>query len=68
MRKFYRVMPGRKSIYAEECRNGWFIFANFDINQDLTNFLPENWRDFYKEFIPTYLKKNPEKSKVVITL
>ena len=40
MREFYRVMLGRKSIFAEECRNGGFIFANFDIDQDLTNSLP----------------------------
>ena len=68
MREFYRVMLGRKSIFAEECRNGGFIFANFDIDQDLTNSLPENWRDFNKEFIPIYLKQNPEKSKVAAGL
>ena len=57
-------MLGRKSIFAKECRVKGFIFGNFDIDQDLTNSLPENWRDFNKEFIPIYLKKNPKKSKV----
>ena len=30
--------------------------------------MPENWRDFNKEFIPIYLQKNPEKSKVAAGL
>jgi len=64
MKEYYRVMLGRKSIFAKECREKGFIFGNFDIDQDLTNSLPENWRDFNKEFIPIYLQKNPKKSKV----
>ena len=64
MKEYYRVMLGRKSIFAKECREKGFIFGNFDIDQDLTNSLPENWRDFNKEFIPIYLQKNPTKSKV----
>ena len=64
MKEYYRVMLGRKSIFAKECRDKGFIFGNFDIDQDLTNSLPENWRDFNKEFIPIYLQKNPKKSKV----
>ena len=39
-----------------------------NIDKDLTNSLPENWRDFNKEFIPIYLKQNPEKSKVAAGL
>ena len=30
--------------------------------------MPENWRDFNKEFIPIYLQQNPEKSKVAAGL
>ena len=63
MKEYYRVMLGRKSIFAKECRDKGFIFGNFDIDQDLTNSLPEDLRDFNKEFIPIYLQKNPEKSK-----
>ena len=61
-------MLGRKSKFAKECREGGFIFASFGIEQDLSNSLPENWRDFNKEFIPIYLSKNPEKSKVAAGL
>jgi len=68
MKEFYRVMLGRKSKFAKECREGGFIFASFGIEQDLSDSLPENWRDFNKEFIPIYLSKNPEKSKVAAGL
>ncbi len=68
MKEYYRIMPGRKSMYAEECRKGNFIGADYQINHDLTNRLPENWRDFNKEFIPIYMESHPDKSKVAAGL
>lgn len=35
---------------------------------DLTERLPENWRDFNKEFIPIYLENHPGKSKIAAGL
>jgi len=64
MKKYVRIMLGGKSIYANECFSGNFIGADFDIKQDLTNHLPENWRDFNKEYIPIWLKIFPDKGKV----
>ena len=57
-------MLGAKSIHAEECYKGNFIGADFDIKQDLTGNLPDNWRDFNAKFIPVYLENHPGKSKV----
>jgi len=37
-------MLGAKSSFADECFKGNFIGADFDINQDLTNQLSDNWR------------------------
>jgi len=68
MKEFYRVMLGRGSIYAQECREKGYIGAGFDINQDLTNALPENWREFNQQFIPVYLEANPGKSKIAAGL
>lgn len=68
MKEFYRVMLGRGSMYAQECREQGFIGANFDIQQDLSGHLPEDWREFNKEFIPIYLQANPEKSKIAAGL
>ncbi len=56
----------KKSIFAKGYRDEGFIFGNFDIDQDLTNSLLENWRDFNREFIPIYLQQNPEKSKDLV--
>jgi restriction system protein len=64
MKEFYRVMLGKGSMYSQECREQGFIGADFGIQQDLTGHLPEDWREFNKEFIPVYLQANPGKSKI----
>jgi restriction system protein len=64
MKNYYRVMLGKKSIYAEECFAGNFIGADFGIAQDLTRKLPEEWRAFNREFIPIYLANHPDKTKI----
>ena len=64
MKNYYRIMLGRKSLYAEEAYKGCFIGVDFGLDFDLTNRLPDNWRDFNKEFIPKYLEKYPDKTKV----
>lgn len=64
MKKYFRVMLGAKSIYAEECFKGNFIGADFEMKIDLTNDLPDNWRDFNARFIPVFLEKHPGKSRV----
>jgi restriction system protein len=56
-------MLGRKSMHARECFDGEFIGADYGINQDLTNELPENWKQFNQKFIPVYQKNHPDKSK-----
>lgn len=61
-------MLGAKSIYADECFKGNFIGAGFGIDSDLTNNLPDNWRDFNQKFIPVWLSKNPAKGKVAAGL
>lgn len=57
-------MLGRKSVHAEECYKGNFIGADFLMDLDLTGKLPENWKAFNQQFIPVYLQKYPEKTKV----
>jgi restriction system protein len=68
MKSYYRVILGAKSIYAKECYDGNFIGANFGIKQDLTNQLPENWRDFNAKFRDVWLKSQPTKSKIAAGL
>jgi len=64
MKSYYRLMLGQKSVHADECRAGGFIGADFGIDQDLTKRLPDEWRAFNKEFIPVYLSKHPDKTKI----
>ena len=64
MKSYYRVMLGQKSVHADECIAGNFIGTDFDIHQNLTNKLPEEWREFNKEFIPVFLAARPEKTKI----
>lgn len=68
MKEFYRVMLGKGSLYAQECHDQGFIGACFDIKDDLSNSLPEDWREFNKEFIPRFLEANPGKSKIAAGL
>jgi restriction system protein len=68
MTRYIRVMLGAKSAFIDECLNGNFIGADFDINQDLSNDLYENWRDFNKKFIPIWLDSHPGKSRVAAGL
>jgi restriction system protein len=61
---FYRVMLGAGSAYAPEAVAGGFIGAGFGIEQDLSDHLPDDFREFNQEFIPVYLAAHPEKTKV----
>ena len=68
MKSYYRVMLGKKSIYAKECFDGNFIGVDFEIPQDLTRKLPEEWRKFNREFIPIFIASHPNKTKVAAGL
>jgi len=68
MKNYYRIMLGAKSIFAEEAYKGSFVGADFDIHQDLTQDLPDDWRTFNHKFIPIWLNNHPDKSKVAAGL
>ena len=65
---YYRLMLGKSSTYAARCFAENFIGADYGINRDLTNDLPEGWRVFNAAFIPVYLANRPDKSKVAAGL
>ena len=64
MKNYYRVMLGRKSIYAATGFESSVIGANFEIDQDLSLDLPDNWRVFNQKFIPIFLAGHPGKTKI----
>lgn len=61
---YYRIMAGAKSVFAQEFLEGGFIAANWNIDQDLTHDLPDDWREFNHRFIPVYLDALPDKTKI----
>ena len=61
-------MLGAKSIFAKQCYNEGFIGADYDINEDLSNKLPEDWREFNATYRPLWLASHPEKSKIAAGL
>jgi restriction system protein len=64
MKRYLRIMLGAKSIHVDECYKGNFIGADFGIEQDLSKYLPDNWREFNLKFIPVWMDKHSGKSKV----
>lgn len=68
MKKYYRIMLGSKSKHADECYKGNFIGAGYGFEEDLSNDLPDNWKEFNAKFVPIYLSKNNDKTKVAAGL
>jgi len=68
VKSYYRIMLGKQSNQAAECINGHYIGAGYGINQDLTDSLPEEWREFNHAFRPVYQEAHPGKSKIAAGL
>lgn len=68
MKTYYRIMLGKQSKFAQECFDGNFIGADYGIAEDLAGKLPDSWRDFNEEYIPIYLAKHPDKTKIAAGL
>lgn len=64
MTQYNRVMAGPGGMHAAECVQEGFIGVDFQIDQDLTHDLPDNFRDFNAKFIPVYLAGHPGKTKI----
>lgn len=57
-------MLGPKSARAALCREHGFIGADYQIAQDLSGDLSDNWRDFNKKYRPIFLAAHPEKTMI----
>ena len=64
MKKYNRIMLGRGGMFIEECVAGGYIGADFEINEDLSNNLPDSFKAFNANYIPIYLASHPDKTKV----
>ena len=68
MTNYYRLMLGKGSVYVDQCVEGGHVGVDFDIHEDLTGMLPDDWRAFNRQFIPVFMANVPGKSKVVAGL
>lgn len=55
-------------MYAAQCRKEGFIGVDFDINQDITDKLQDQWKDTSSQLLPLFLKEHPDKSQVAAGL
>lgn len=68
MKRYFKLMLGRKSKFAEEAYNGNFIGMDFLHDIDLSGQFPENWREFNKKYIPVYLERREGKTRIAAGL
>ena len=68
MKQYYRIILGNAHMFATECFDGGFVGVDYNFSQDLSGYLPENWRAFNEKFRPVYLENNPGKSKITAGL
>jgi restriction system protein len=54
-------MLGQRSKDANVCRAEGFIGTDFDVHEDLSQQLPENWRDFNEKWIPHFMQTRTSK-------
>jgi restriction system protein len=64
MKNYFRIILGKNHVYSDESIKGNFVGVGFIPEMDFTGKLPDEWREFNKKYIPTYLEKNPGASKV----
>jgi len=64
MKNYYRVMLGSRSVHAALGREQGFIGADYQINQDLSADLTDNWRDFNQKYRPIFLAGHPDKTMI----
>lgn len=68
MKNYYRVILGQLNKHAKECYEGNFIGIDYQILEDLTGKLTDNWREFNEKYIPIYQSNHPGKTKVAAGL
>ncbi len=69
MKRYYRVMLGKRSVHAQECFAGGFIGSGFgNVQRDLSGEFPEDWRAFNQKFIPELEVMWPDKSRIGLGL
>jgi restriction system protein len=64
MKKYYKIMCGSNYMFHDNFIDGNCIGVYYELDLDLTDHLPEDWRAFNRKFIPVHLERHPGKSKI----
>lgn len=64
MKNYYRIMLGPRSVHANLGREQGFIGADYQITQDLSADLTDNWQDFNQKYRPIFLSVHPDKKMI----
>ena len=68
MKKYFRLMLGSGSKYANECLQNGFVGIDFNFNESIKPYLIGSWSDNKEELKKAFLKYNPDKSPVGLGL
>ena len=69
MKRYYRIMLGKKSAQAAESFAGGYIGSGFgSIRRDIAQELSDEFRAFSQKFIPELRAIQPDKSKIALGL
>ena len=68
MKGYYRIIAGAGSQFAAQCIDGSFIGVDYKIDANLAEEGPETLQAFNTKFIPIYLQKRPDASRVTAGL
>lgn len=64
MKSYYRISQGAGAQNAEEALQGGYYAVGYLPDVDLTAKLPDNFREFNVQFVPVFLEKNPERTRI----
>ena len=64
MTQYNRIMLGKAGCFLEDCLKGNYIGVDFDIKEDLSSNLPDDWKQFNKKYVPIWKALHPDKGNV----
>ena len=62
--KYFRIILGKQHKFFDDCLTNGYVGVDFGMDIDFSNDLPENWKDFNKKYIPEFMRRFPEASKI----
>ena len=64
MKNYYRIMLGRESAFAIECREEGFVGGDWDFSESIEQYLVEDMQTFNQAVIPIFLENHPERTNL----